>query len=36
MLTFDDLQHYGKIIAVINETISVQGEIDKAFGSRAR
>jgi hypothetical protein len=30
ILTFDKLQHYGNIVAALNDTIAVQCEIDKA------
>lgn len=33
LLTFDELQHYGRIIAALDKTISLQEEIDAAAGS---
>jgi predicted helicase len=32
LLTFDELQHYGRVIAALNETIRLQSEIDAAIG----
>lgn len=33
LLTFDDLQHYGRVITALNETIRLQTEIDGVMGS---
>lgn len=33
LLTFDELQHYGRIVATLNETIRLQVKIDAAVGS---
>ena len=33
LLTFDELQHYGRVIAALNDTIRLQAEIDAAIGS---
>ena len=32
LLTFDELQHYGRVVAALNETIRLQGEIDTTIG----
>lgn len=32
LLTFGELQHYGRVIAVLNDTIRLQAEIDRAIG----
>lgn len=32
LLTFDELQHYGRIISALNETIRIQSEIDAVLG----
>jgi Type ISP C-terminal specificity domain len=32
LLTFDELQHYGRVVAVLDETIRLQGEIDTTIG----
>ena len=31
LLTFDELQHYGRVIAALNETIHLQGKIDETI-----
>ena len=33
LLTFDELQHYGRVIASVNETIRIQARIDEAIPS---
>ena len=33
LLTFDELQHYGRVVAALNDTIRIQAEIDVAIGS---
>lgn len=33
LLTFDELQHYAQVIAVLGETIRLQAEIDMAIGN---
>ena len=33
LLTFDELQHYGRVVATLNDTIRIQAEIDVATGS---
>jgi predicted helicase len=33
LLTFDELQHYSRVIAALNETIRLQDQIDEVIGS---
>jgi len=33
LLTFDELQHYGRVIAALNDTIRLQAEIDTAISN---
>ena len=33
LLTFDELQHYGRVVAALNQTIRLQAEIDAAIGN---